>query len=29
MITFPEGTDMDKVVKQYANYDMMNNVEAP
>lgn len=27
MITFPEGTDMDKVVKQYANYDMMNNVE--
>ena len=29
MITFPEGTDMDKVVKQYADYDMMNNVEAP
>ena len=27
MITFPEGTDMEKVVKQYANYDMMNNVE--
>ena len=27
MITFPEGTDMDKVVKQYADYDMMNNVE--
>ena len=27
MITFPEGTDMAKVVKQYANYDMMNNVE--
>lgn len=27
MITFPEGTDMNKVVKQYADYDMMNNVE--
>lgn len=27
MITFPEGTDMEKVVKQYANHDMMNNVE--
>ena len=27
MITFPEGTDMAKVVKQYADYDMMNNVE--
>lgn len=27
MITFPEGTDMNEIVKQYANYDMMNNVE--
>lgn len=27
MITFPADTNMDEVVKQYAEYDMMNNVE--
>ena len=27
MITFPADTDMDEVVKRYADYDMMNNVE--
>lgn len=27
MITFPKGTDMNEIVKQYANDDMMNNVE--
>lgn len=27
MITFPADTDMNEVVKQYANYDMMRNVE--
>lgn len=27
MITFPPNTDMNEVVKQYVNYDMMNNAE--
>ena len=27
MITFPPDTDMNEVVKQYVNYDMMNNAE--
>lgn len=29
MITFPEGTNMEEKVKEYANYDMIRNVEQP
>ena len=29
MITFPEGTNMEEKVKEYANYDMISNVEKP